>query len=505
MNEAPTSKVMTSTFLWIVALFVVANLTWGLLRPLQAVPHTAQPNLELSKAALRYKMDKLTKSKSADFMIVGSSLPMCAFFYTERPPFFDLKEGDRIRSLKLNLLQSYPEAGYFQNKLKELSNKDFTVFNFAGAACMVSDSKLVIERAIAANKAPKALIYGLGLRDFVDNVNPPPGETPYYKALCNAQYLLGHISELAHFPSFSDLSVAALCKLYDLRNEFRISAEHVACKTFHHPSSIELAFILGDLNKKLAAPPPAVNVPESNQANVAGAQAAKSAAPVKVAGEQVAKSADPVKLAGEQVVKSADPVKVAGEQVVKSADPVKVAGAQVVKSTDLAKVAGARVAKSADPAKAEGDPSRSLGAPPSKRHISAKVNQDLFSSTPSSEPPLATLDYQQRYTPANYKRLQSEMEQLQEVIALCKKHNIQLILINMPVSEGHKTLSPAGLREAYLSELRRVGPTASLFIDCENMHLPNSSFFDTVHLNGTGSVQFVDFLSEKLRDSGYLK
>ncbi|MBX9689413.1 MAG: hypothetical protein K2X27_22075, partial [Candidatus Obscuribacterales bacterium] len=156
---------LASTSLWILLFFVVADLLWGFMRPLQNVPHTSQPNLELSKAALRFKMDELKQSANPDIMIIGSSLPMCAFFYTERPPFFDLALGAKIRGLQLNLLQSYPKAGYFTERLKEITGKDERVFNFAGAACMVSDTKLVLSRALEAHKKPSLIIYGVGLRD----------------------------------------------------------------------------------------------------------------------------------------------------------------------------------------------------------------------------------------------------------------------------------------------------------------------------------------------------
>lgn len=437
-NTAAKTSKSTGTFLWILGLFVAVNFSWGLIRPLEMVPHTFQPNLELSKAALRYKMDKLSSSKKPDFMIIGSSLPMCAFFYTEGPGYFDLKEGDRIRALKLNLLQSYPKAGYFHSRLKELSSKDFEVFNFAGAACMVSDSKLVIERCLAANKKPSVLIYGVGLRDFVDNINPLPGETPYYKALCNSSYLLAHLSQLMQFHSFNELSVSALCKLYDLRNEFRISAEHIACQTFHHPSSIELAFILGDLNKKYAA---------QHNAPAPGTHTYTTTATTAVDSAQ------------EQTRQNS------------SMDVS-------AKSTAL--------------------------KPSSSKDVAPLAVPSAKQQTKATGTVLSALDYPQRYSPANYERLDSEMNELDDVLDLCQKEQIKLVLINMPVSSGHRTLSPPGLRDEYLRKLRKLAPKAALFIDCEDSNLPDANFFDTVHLNSTGAVQFADMLSSKLKESGLL-
>ena len=434
MNSTGQQSAYKSTFLWILGLFALANLGWGFLHPLQAVPHTSQPNLELSKAALRYKMDKLASGKTPDVMIIGSSLPMCAFFYTEAPPYFDLKEGDRIRQQKLNLLQSYPEAGYFQSRLKKVTGKDLNVFNFAGAACMASDSRLVVERCLAAGKKPEVLIYGLGLRDFVDNVNPPPGETPYYKALCNLGYVAGHMMQLTQVNAFTELSMSALFRLYDLRNEFRITAEHFACTTFHHPSSIELAFMLGDLNRKLQASTPVV-------------------APVTpVAPAPVPAAVTSSGIGSNKAVES------------KKKEPIK--PAVISKSTDIKPAA-----------------------------------QNTAAPTQSA---LSVLDYPQRYCPANFKRLKKEMEELKDLIAFCKEKKIRLVLLNMPVSEGHKTLSPAGLREEYLAELRNTAKSANLFLDFENESRPDSDFFDTVHLNADGAKSFVNELTDKLNDSAIL-
>lgn len=407
-------------------MLALTNCAWGALRPLQFVPHTSQQNIDLSVAALRFKMDELQAAKSApDIMLIGSSLPMCAFFYTEGPGYFDLTEGDKIRSLSLNLLQAYPEAGYFTAQLKKLTGKHIDVFNFAGAACMVSDTKLVLERAVAAGRKPPLIIYGVGLRDFVDNVNPPPGETPYFKALCNAPFVMRHLPYLFPMHAFPDLSIGAFCKMYALRNEFRTAAEHVVCKFLHHPTSIELAFMFADLNQKAAT--------------------ASGALPAQA----------------------------------------------IVPSTST-------IAKTNRDAKTRPLPQVQVATSAQKTETTANVQ------APASPGALAVLDYPQRYSPANYRRLDAEMIELKNLIAYCKSQNIKLILVNMPVSQGHRKVSPPGLREAYLDKLRAIAPSASLFIDYENELLPDSQFFDTVHLAPEGAVNFVNNLSARLKDAGFL-
>ncbi len=451
-------------------MFALANALWGTLHPLQFVPHTAQPNLELSKAALRFKMDELQQSASApDIMLIGSSLPMCAFFYTEGPGYFDLAEGKKIRSLKLNLLQAYPEAGYFTAQLKKLSGKHFNVFNFAGAACMASDTKLVVERAVAAGRKPSLIIYGVGLRDFVDNINPPPGETPYYKALCNFPFILRHLPYMMHMNAFNDLTVGALCKMYDLRNEFRISAEHKVCNLLHHPTSIELAFILADLNQKAATVSSATKVQATNP------KQGRPSTP-KVDAEKT-------------------------NQNNTSEKSARVASAVVPAATQSAVTQPTATLATAVPTTTTQAPvARTTATPvPVAPTTAAPAKVQPAAST------LAVLDYPQRYSPANYKRLNAEMQELKNLIDYCNEQHIKLILINMPVSQGHKLVSPPGLRDYYLKKLNATAAGATLFIDHENDKLPDTNFFDTVHLNPEGAVNFVNELSTQLIRDGLLK
>lgn len=416
-----------STFFWIVVFYAIANVVWGNLRPLAVLPHTSQPSLELSKAALRFKMDELKTQERPDILLIGSSLPMCAIFYTEGPGYFDLDKGAQIRKLKLNLMQAYPKAAYFTEKLKESTGKEVRVFNFAGAACMASDTKLVLDRCIAANKKPPVIIYGVGLRDFVDNVNPPPGETPYYKSLCNLPFILSHFAESTKLRSFSDLCLSAISNIYELRNDFRTTAEYFACKMLNHPTSIEIAFMLGETNRqsKLAA-----TLPTDQK-------------------------------------------------------PLSATGQKPLSPTDQ-KPSVAITTNRSSSAKAWVSPV-------------AKVQPSNTASTPLSQ-----LDYVQRYTPANYKRLHEEMLELQTLLSNCRKQGIKIVLINMPVSEEHKSLAPRGLRETYLSELRKLSAQATLFVDYEDEQFPDGDFFDTVHLGPKGATKFAVDLSNKLNSSHLL-
>lgn len=433
MSSLVQSSYKKHTVFWLFAFFAAANFIWLFLRPLAPIPHDALPSLELSKAALRYKAERLKASSiSPKVLIIGSSLPMSAFFYCEAPPFFDTEEGARIRSLELNLLQAYPKANYFCSKLEKAYGRLFSVFNFAGAACMASDTRLVMNQVFGAGKKPELIIYGVGLRDFNDNVNSPPGETPYWKSLCDFSFLSGNLSFASKLPAFSELLLSSICSLYDRRLEYRLAAEHIVCRAFNHPSSAQIAFMIGDYNRKIARE------------------------------------------------KAAEREK----QDLEAEEPSDSSESKADASAKLTETGSA--GKSLSP----------------NRESKPELKQT--ENAVQTAKPLGELDYKARYSPANYKQLNAEMQELKRLVSTCKDKGIKLVLVNMPVSKGHVNLSPEGLRQAYLANLRKVAASANLFVDFEGSNYPDSYFFDTVHLNPLGAAAFIDRLVTDLRKSKLL-
>ncbi|MCW5823621.1 MAG: hypothetical protein KIT34_12520 [Cyanobacteria bacterium TGS_CYA1] len=109
---------------------------------------------------------------------------------------------------------------------------------------------------------------------------------------------------------------------------------------------------------------------------------------------------------------------------------------------------------------------------------------------------LDQLDYKQRYMPANYKQLELEQKCLERVCELCKDKEVELILVNTPVSSHHHTLSSKDLRQKYLNGLQNVSTKYGVkYIDFENKNLiPDQDFLDTVHMGPPGAVKFIDYL-----------
>lgn len=394
-------------------LFLAAtNYAAGLLHPLKAVPHSQIPALQLSESALKYKFDQLkNRPEPPSVMLLGSSLPMCAFYYSEGEQLSKAIVSETEKH-GLNLIQSYPEANYFRSQIQRKFGKELDVFNFTTAACMPSDARLLLSRIADSKKQPSLLIYGVGLRDFVDNINPPPGETPAFKALCDARYLVNNADIVPKPEARTALALSSLSEVYRLRDQFHLMIESWLCRDFRRQTNMERAF---------------------------SAIAMERAAKAKIT-----------------------PVAAAPQ-----------AAAAIQNGADL--------------------------RPKAKTSRSVVAVEAAEPNTPSSN--LAVLDYPTRYNPPNYNKLQQEMCELTKIIELCKQSDINLVLVNMPVSDGNKTLSTPGLREKYLSDLKSIcSKSAVPLVDFETVKIfDEKDFLDTVHLSGYGAKKMIEELLTQIQ------
>lgn len=341
---------------------------------------------------------------------------MCAFYYSEGDKLSKsvIEETERHG---LNLIQSYPEANYFQSQIEQTFGVVPTLFNFTTAACMPSDARLLLNRIASRKRESRVLIYGLGLRDFVDNINPPPGETPAFRALCDAPYLAENVQLVPKQETRTWLALSSLSQVYRLKDQFRLCVESLLCKELKRQTNMEHAFSLIAMER-----------------------------------EQKAKNA---------------------------ATSIASAAAMLPKEKVHAKTGV-------------------------KHNETSSRSKSTANAAPAAESNLAVLDYPTRYNPPNYKKLEQEMQELERIVDLCKQKQIELVLVNMPVSDGNKTLSAPGLREEYLKRLKTLCQKDSVaLIDFENRKIFGvGDFLDTVHLSGYGAKKMIDELLAQLEQQG---
>lgn len=72
---------------------------------------------------------------------------------------------------------------YFEHKLEELAGRSASTFTFALPGEMPSDAYLIVNNLLNGEKRPDLVIYGVGPRDFLDNLLPSPSATDPYRYL----------------------------------------------------------------------------------------------------------------------------------------------------------------------------------------------------------------------------------------------------------------------------------------------------------------------------------
>lgn len=134
-----------------------------------------------------------------------------------------------------------------------------------------------------------------------------------------------------------------------------------------------------------------------------------------------------------------------------------------------------------------------------KAQTSNHTQQNGAESVESKPVSLNTLDYKQRYMPFNFKQMALERQCLERICMLCQEKNVELVLVNMPVSRNHHNLSSKEMRQEYLNILNQVSTKYGVkYINFENSKLfDDKDFLDTVHLGPQGAVKFVDYLANE--------
>ena len=116
------------------------------------------------------------KNKLAEIIIIGSSLVLTPVNLADA--HFHNCTMDGALHHKSDLLS------FFMNRQSEKKEKNF---NFALPGLMPSDAYLITKLLLAGKDHPKLLIYGVGPRDFVDNLLASPASTDPYR--CLSKYL----------------------------------------------------------------------------------------------------------------------------------------------------------------------------------------------------------------------------------------------------------------------------------------------------------------------------
>lgn len=109
-------------------------------------------------------------------------------------------------------------------------------------------------------------------------------------------------------------------------------------------------------------------------------------------------------------------------------------------------------------------------------------------------------EYRMRYASFRKKNFDQQMRFLERMLDHCRKEQIKVILVNMPLTVENLGLMPSGLYDAYLDHVRHLATKygASVLNMNKPSVFPKTYFADSVHMNGRGGVKFFQELANAI-------
>lgn len=101
-------------------------------------------------------------------------------------------------------------------------------------------------------------------------------------------------------------------------------------------------------------------------------------------------------------------------------------------------------------------------------------------------------------------RFEDEKVYFLKLLQVCKKNNIRLVVVNMPVTDSYENLVPTELRSRWPSEIQDAANKYGFeVLDFNDRHIFTAQdFMDTAHLNEKGSLKLNDLLSREIARRG---
>lgn len=163
------SRLAKCRFAVSVILFVLVSAVWGSLR-LGALSPADFPFYTWTACAIEDFLSNEQGRPQVDF--VGSSLVLAPLGGVDAD--FLGKAVDAPH---------HHRSLFFEDAFKKRTGQDIRTFNFALPGEMPSDAYLIAKFLLKGEKRPDVIVYGVGPRDFLDNLLPSPAATDPYQYL----------------------------------------------------------------------------------------------------------------------------------------------------------------------------------------------------------------------------------------------------------------------------------------------------------------------------------
>lgn len=112
-------------------------------------------------------------------------------------------------------------------------------------------------------------------------------------------------------------------------------------------------------------------------------------------------------------------------------------------------------------------------------------------------------EYSTRYRNISFEKMQKQFLFLERLIATCHQRNIQVVLVNAPLTTRSLSLLPVGLYDSYCQRLKQVAQsnTCHYFDLSHDQRFTDDDFMDIVHLNSSGAKKMFSNILPSLTDS----
>ncbi len=170
-----------------------------------------------------------------NYLIMGSSLPMCAIAEYDRKLFGAPDCDDPFQ------LRRYAQARYIEQQLSAQLGKPVKTANLSIVSCMASDLFVILSKSISAGKKPDAVICCIAPRDFVDNLVQPIGRTPPFEVLQDLKSLNDVLGKDLPRDEVRDLLISAVWYYYRVKVDYRTVFTQWFSNLVNHPTSLYYA------------------------------------------------------------------------------------------------------------------------------------------------------------------------------------------------------------------------------------------------------------------------
>lgn len=109
-------------------------------------------------------------------------------------------------------------------------------------------------------------------------------------------------------------------------------------------------------------------------------------------------------------------------------------------------------------------------------------------------------EYRSRYKAFKPKLFNMQIGFLQKLLKYCKDEGINVVLVNMPLTQDNVDLMPANFYNNYKVSVGNLATTyGAKVVDLQDTKtFPKALFSDSVHLNGIGGERFFEVLADKI-------